>query len=334
MKRREFISLLGGAAAAWPPAARAQQAGRLRRIGLLFFGSENDLSTLDRAATFKEEFKRLGWIEGRNVAIDVRFAAANPDSFRAYASELVLLTPDLIVTQSGPSTRAVQSQTKTIPIVFVEVGDPTANGLLQNVARPEGNSTGITNLPASIGGKWLELLKEAAPGITRVMLLINTEQGGLSAAGNQYLPAIEAAAASYGVAGRRFPYSNDDDIERAADEFAVTPNGGVIVVPPTPTETGLQVIKRVLMQHRLPAVYQNRLSIENGGGLVSYGPDTLDLFRGAASYADRILRGAKPADLPVQFSTKFELVVNLRTAKALGISVPPTLLIRADEVIE
>jgi putative ABC transport system substrate-binding protein len=300
---------------------------------MLLFGAAVDPSTLSRVAAFKDEFKRLGWIEGLNVTIDVRFAAGNADNFLAYAKELVSLRPDLIVPQSGPSTRAVQALAKDIPIVFVEVGDPVANGLLQSLAHPEGNSTGITNLPSSIGGKWLEVLREAAPHVTRVMLLLNTGPG-LGFAGSQYLPALEAAATAYGVEARRFPYSSPGDLEHAADEFAVQPNVGAIIVPPTPAETGLQAIKQVLMRHRLPAVYQNKLSIESGGGLVSYGPDTLDLFRSTASYADRILRGAKPTDLPVQFSTKFELIVNLKTAKALGLSVPPLLLNRADEVIE
>jgi putative ABC transport system substrate-binding protein len=333
MRRREFITLIGGAAA-WPVTARAQQPARSRRVGMLFFGAENDTSTLARAAAFKDEFKRLGWIEGLNVSIDVRFAAGNPDSFRAYARELVSLVPDLIVPQSGASARAVQDQTKTIPIVFVEVGDPTANGLVGSVARPEGNSTGFSVLYSSIGGKWLELLREAAPNVTRVMLLINTGPGGLSSAGNQYLPTLEAASAMYGVEARRVPYGDAGNLERAIDEFVVAPNVGAIVIPPTPTESELEVVKRALIQHRVPAVYQYKLAIESGGGLVSYGPNTFDLFRGAASYADRILRGAKPADLPVQFPTKFELVVNLKTAKALGITVPLALLTRADEVIE
>jgi putative ABC transport system substrate-binding protein len=330
MRRREFITLLGGSAAAWPFAAHAQQGERMRRVGMLIFGGENDSSALSRVAAFKDEFRRLGWNEGRNVAIDLRFAGGNPDRFRAYAAELVSLAPDLIVPQSGASTRAVQALTKTIPLVFVEVGDPVAGRLAQNVAHPEGNSTGITNLFGSIGGKWLELLREAAPHVTRMMLLINTELGG----GTAFLPAIEAAAMAYGVDARRFPYRNADDIERAMSEFAVEPNGGVIVVPPTPTESDLPIVKRALTQYHLPAVYQYKLAIEIGGGLISYGPDTLDLYRGAAAYADRILRGAKPGDLPIQFSTKFELVVNLKTAKALGLTIPESFLLRANELIE
>jgi putative ABC transport system substrate-binding protein len=330
MKRRDFITLLGRAAAAWPLAARAQQLERLRRVGMLIFGGENDSSALSRVAAFKDEFKRLGWNEGRNVVIDVRFAGGNPDRFRAYAAELVSLAPDLIVPQSGASTRAVQALTKTIPLIFVEAGDPVAGGLVQNAAHPEGNSTGITNLFGSIGGKWLELLREAAPHVTRVMLLVNAELGG----GAAFLPTIEAAAMAYGIDARRFPYRNADDIERAMSEFAVEPNGGVIVVPPTPTESDMLVVKRALTRHHLPAVYQYKLAIEIGGGLISYGPDTLDLYRGAAAYADRILRGAKPGDLPVQFSTKFELVINLKAAKAIGLTIPEAFLLRADEVIE
>jgi putative ABC transport system substrate-binding protein len=332
MRRREFITLVGGSAA-WPLAARAQQRERMRRIGMLFFGPEDDPTTLSRLTSFRDEFRRLGWNEGRNIAIDVRFGAGNPENARAHAGEIVKLAPDLIVTQSGASTRAVQAQTTTIPIVFVEVGDPVANGVQQNISRPEGNSTGITNLPSSIGGKWLELLMEAAPQTTRVLLLLNVGPGGRGA-GNQWLPALDAAAATMpGVEVKRYAYENVSDVVRALEEFA-TPNAGVIVVPPTPNTIELEVLKQALMQHRMPSVYQNRLSVESGGGVVSYGENTLDLFRNAASYADRILRGARPTDLPVQFASRFELVVNLKVAKAIGLSVPPLLLARADEVIE
>jgi putative tryptophan/tyrosine transport system substrate-binding protein len=282
-------------------------------------------------AAFKDEFKRLGWIEGRNIQIDMRFAGGNSDRFRAYASDLVGLAPDLIVTQSTAAASAVQAATKSIPIVFVEVGDPTGRGLVLNIARPEANSTGITNQPFSISGKWLELLKDAVPQVTRVMLLENLDVIGRD---NPYVPAIEAAAKAYGVEARPFFYRNVEDIERALRDFAVEPNGGVIVVPPTPTDTDLLVVKRLLAQHRLPAVYQYKIAIETGGGLISYGPDTLGPFRSAASYADRILRGTKPGDLPVQFSTRFELVINLKTAKMLGLTIPETLLATADEVIQ
>ena len=333
MKRREFIMALGGAAA-WPLAAHAQQAAGVRRIGVLIFGGENEPSARSRVAAFKDAFKRLGWDEGRTVTIDVRFAGGNPDRFHAYAADLVSHAPDLIVAQSGASARAVQALTQTIPIVFVEVGDPLANGLVQNVARPGGNSTGVTNLFASIGGKWLDLLRDAVPGVSRVMLLVNAGLSGLSGGGNQYLPALDAAAMAYGVAAHRFPYCSAADIARGIDEFAAQPNGGVIVVPPTPTETELAVVKGALLRHRLPAIYQYKLAIESGGGLISYGPETLDLFRGAAAYADRILRGAKPGDLPVQLSEKLELAVNLKTARAIGLTIPESFLSRADEVIE
>jgi putative tryptophan/tyrosine transport system substrate-binding protein len=312
-------------------AARSQQANQLRRIGMLLFGFENDPSALSRAAAFKGEFKRLGWVEGRNVQIDMRFAGGNPDRFRAYAGELVRLAPDLIVTQSAPAARAVQAATKSIPLVFVEVGDAMASGLVHNIARPEANSTGITQQPFSISGKWLELLKEAVPQLTRVLLLENFDLEGRE---NAYAPAIEAAAKAYAVEVRTLFYSNVMDIERALGDFALEPNGGVIVVPPTPTDTDLPVVKRLLVQHRLPAVYQHKLVIETGGGLISYGADILGLFRSGASYADRILRGTKPGDLPVQFSSRFELVINLKTAKALGLTIPETLLATADELIQ
>jgi putative tryptophan/tyrosine transport system substrate-binding protein len=331
--RREFITLVGGAAASslWPLAARAQQRERLRRIGMLFFGPDDDPTTLRRLASFKDEFRRLGWNEGDNIAIDVRFGAANPEKAHAYAGELVKLAPDLIVTQSGPSTRAVQAQTTRIPIVFVEVGDSVGNGVQRNISRPEGNSTGITSVPASFGGKWLELLMEAAPKTTRVLLLLNVGPGGPP---SQWLPALDAVAATMpAVEVQRHPYASIGDAVHALEQFAA-PSTGAIVVPPTPSATELPVLKQALMRYRMPAVYQNRLSVEIGGGVASYGENTLDLFRSAASYADRILRGARPADLPVQFASKFELVVNLKAAKAIGLSVPPLLLARADEVIE
>jgi putative ABC transport system substrate-binding protein len=330
MKRREFIAGLGSAAA-WSVVAWAQPTERMRRIGMLFFGGEDEPTYRSRVATFKDALNHLGWIEGRNVQLEVRFAGGNPERFGAHAGELVSFAPDVIVTQSGASTRAVQALTKTIPIVFVEVGDPTAGGLVRSVARPEGNSTGVSNQPATISGKWLELLREAAPRITRVMLLVNR---GLVDGARPYLPAIEAAAKAHGVEARPFFYRDVEDIERAIKEFGVEPNGGVIVVPPTPTEADEVVMKRVLGEQRLPAVYQSKLFVEAGGGLLSYGPDILDLFRGAASYADRILKGAKPGDLPVQFSTRFELVVNLKIAKSLGLTIPETLLATADEVIQ
>jgi putative ABC transport system substrate-binding protein len=326
MKRRQFIAGLGSAAA-WPVAARAQQGGRIRHIGVLYFTSKNE--TQGRDAVFKDELKRLGWNEGRDLTIDLRFAGGDPESFRAYSAELVSLMPDLIVTQSRPSTKAVQAQTKTIPIVFVEAGDPVANGLLRNESRPEGNSTGFSNLFDSIGSKWLELLRQAAPHVTRVMLLVNTDLNT-----GAYLSSIEKAAVASGVRARRSAYRNAADIERAIDEFAVEPNGGAIVVPPTPDGTDLQAVKRALLGHHLPAAYQSKVLLESGGGLISYGPDILDLHRRTASYVDRILRGAKVSDLPVEYPTKFELVINLKTAKALGLTIPETLLATADEVIQ
>jgi putative ABC transport system substrate-binding protein len=326
MRRRDFIAGLAGTAA-WPVVLRGQQAEHMRRIGVLYFVSRNE--TQGRDAVFKDELKRLGWNEGRDVTIDVRFAGGDPESFRAYAAELVSLKPDVIVTQSRPSTKAVQAQTKSIPIVFVEVGDPVVNGLLGNESRPDGNSTGFSNLFDSIGSKWLELLRQAAPHVTRVMLLVNTDLNT-----GAYLSSIERAALASGVRASRSAYRNAADIERAIDEFAAEPNGGAIVVPPSPDGTDLEVVKRVLLGHHLPAAYQSKPLVESGGGLISYGPDILDLHRRTASYVDRILRGAKVSDLPVEYPTKFELVINLKTANALGLTIPETLLATADEVIQ
>jgi putative tryptophan/tyrosine transport system substrate-binding protein len=326
-QRREFITLLGGAAV-WPGAAWAQQPDRMRRIGWLTGTTEDNPGTRANLAALREVLAKLGWIEGRNLRFDLRFTAQDPDRIRAYAMELVSLAPDVIITGSAPATRAVQLQTQTIPIVFTAGGDPVSNGVVQNIARPEGNTTGVTNAFDSFGGKWLELLKEAAPHVKRVALVFNPE---ITVPG--YLASIEAAAQSLGMQAIKSPFRNPLEIVRAIDAFAAEPNGCLLVVPVPPSGANLELILLLAVQHRLPAVYPFRQNVADGG-LMTYAPDFPDLNRRAAAYVDRLLRGAKVSELPVQFPTKFELVINLKTAKAMGLTIPEAFLLRADEVIE
>jgi putative tryptophan/tyrosine transport system substrate-binding protein len=325
MRRRDFIVGLGSAAA-WPLVARAQQGQRVRRIGLLSFAADD--SSLQRSATraFREELGKLGWIEGRNLKIDLRFGAGDPNRTRAYAAELVSLGPDVIFTSFRIATIAVQQQTQTIPIIFAGVGDPSA-GVVRNLARPEGNTTGFTNLNASTGGKWPELLKEVAPSVARAGLVFNA-----GAPTSAYIPYIEAAARSLAVQTITIPIRDEAGIEPAFRAFALEPKGGLIVLPNAASLVPRELI-RLAAQYRLPAIYADKRIVAEGG-LMSYGPDIVDVLRQAVSYVDRILHGAKPGDLPVQFPTKFELVVNNKTAKALGLTVSEAFLSLADEVIE
>jgi putative ABC transport system substrate-binding protein len=274
-----------------------------------------------------EGLAKLGWIEGRNLRTDLRVTLSDPDRLRAYAVELVSLAPDVIVTSSRPATTAVQEQTKTIPIVFTAGNDPVTEGVVQNIARPEGNTTGFTSTVDSLSGKWLELLKEAAPHITRVALVFNPQTVNVG-----YFRPIEAAAPLLGVQALKTPVRDPLELVRAIDAFAAEPNGGLLVVPVLPADS-YHMLHRVAAQHRLPAIHAGRNGV-NGGGLMGYGADLPDLYRRAASYVDRLLRGAKVSDLPVQFPTKFELVVNLKTAKAIDLTIPESFLLRADEVIE
>jgi putative tryptophan/tyrosine transport system substrate-binding protein len=328
MKRREFISGLGSAAA-WPLAARAQQAERVRRIGALqTLGSENDQVQQAYARDSSDAFAKLGWIEGRNLKTDVRFGAGEADRIHASAVELVRLNPDVIVTGGAPATIAVQRETRSIPIVFLSVGDPVASGIVKNLARPEGNTTGFTNLFPSIAGKWVELLKEVAPRIQRVGLLYNAQ---LNFAG--YFPSIEEAARALAISAIKIPYRDSIDIAHNIDAFAAEPDGGLIVVPPSPAATNREIVLRLAARHRLPTMCLERLYVVEGG-LMSYGSRNVDLSRRAAYYVDRLLRGSKVIELPVELPTKFELVVNLKTAKAMGLTIPEAFLLRADEVIE
>jgi putative ABC transport system substrate-binding protein len=328
MRRREFTILIGGAAV-WPLAARAQQDGRVRRVGVLLFRSESDPEYQAWLAALRQKLQELGWIEGRNLRLDVRFDAADLVRMRGIAQELVGLAPDVIVVSSSAGTRALQEQTQTVPIVFTHVGDPVASGVVRSIARPEGNVTGVTNLFPSIAGKWVELLKEAAPHVVRVALVFNPELP----ATERYLAEIEAAAAVLAIKAIRTPVRGAAEIEGAIHLFAISQNGGLIMVPPVLAGADRELVLRLAKRHRLPVVSTDRFYAA-AGDLISYGPDSVDLFRSAAYYVDRILRGAKPGELPVQFPTKFELVINLKTAKAIGLDIPPTLRARADEVIE
>jgi len=321
MKRRDFITLLGGVAAAWPLAARAQQEEKVRRIGVL-------AGTIEPTwlAALRDGLAKLGWIEGHNLRIDLRFTLGDPARMRADAVELVSLAPDVIVTTNRPGTAAVQEQTKTIPIVFTAGNDPVSNGLLQNIARPEGNTTGFSSTVDSLLGKRLELLKEAAPHITRVALVFDPQTVNVG-----FFPSIEAAAPLLDVQAIKTPVRDPLELVRAIDAFAAEPNGGLLVVPVLP-EDSYKMLHLVAAQHRLPAIDSTRPKVADG--LMTYAVDFSDIYRRAAAYVDRILRGTKVSELPVQSPTKFELVINLKTAKALGLTLPPSLLARADEVIE
>jgi putative tryptophan/tyrosine transport system substrate-binding protein len=330
MRRREFVAGLGSAAA-WPVVATAQQGERVRRIGMLLPSSANDRPFQQGVAVFRQELASVGWIEGRNLRIEARFAGADADRFRAYALELIGVAPDVIVTVGAAATRAAQQLTQTIPIVFINAGDPVTNGIVKNIARPEGNTTGVTGRFASIGGKSLEFLKEASPRLESVGLIYNAQ---LSPENNfAVLPPIEEAARASALHAIRIPYSSEADITNGVDAFARQPNGGLIVLPPPPTALVRETIRHQAIQHRLPAIYTNRDYVTEGG-LMSYGANYVDVARRSSSFVDRILRGAKPGDLPIEYPIKFELVINLKTAKAIGLAIPPTLLSLADEVIE
>jgi putative ABC transport system substrate-binding protein len=328
MRRREFIAGLG-AAATWPRVARAQQDGRVRRVCSLQSGTEDDKALVARVAAMRDELTRLGWVEGRNLRTDVRYAGGDPARMRTIAAEFVSLSPDVIVTASVAATRAVQQQTRTIPIVFLFVGDPIENGLVASLARPEANATGITNLYSTVAGRWVELLKEAAPRLHRAAVVFNPDTPVES-----YLRSIEAAAAALGISAIRTAASSPTEVERSLGVLATEPDLGLIVVPPVPTSATRDMILRVAAQHRLPAIYSLKEYVTDEDGLMSYGSNYVDLSRLGATYVDRILRGAKPGDLPVQFPTKFELVINLKAAKAIGLTIPESFLTRADEVIE
>jgi putative tryptophan/tyrosine transport system substrate-binding protein len=325
--RRKF-TLLGGAAVAWPLAARAQQDERMRRIGVLTYIAADDAEGQARHAAFTQALGRLGWSEGRNLRIDVRWA--NAGDVQRHAAELVAAAPDVLVAASGTATMAPLLQaTRTIPIVFAIVIDPVGAGFVASLAKPGGNATGFMAYEYSMSGKWLELLKEITPGVTRAAVL----RDPAVASGIGQFGAVQIVAPALGVQLTPVDVRDAGEIERAIAAFARGSNGGVIVTAGTLATAHRELIATVAARHKLPAVFPNRYYV-SGGGLISYGPDFIEQFRRAAGYVDRILKGEKPADLPVQAPTKYELVVNLKTAKALGLEVPPTLLARADEVIE
>jgi len=329
IRRRDFITLLGGAAAAWPVGGYAQQTGALRRIGILSGNSERDPQTIANLAAFTKAFQDLGWTEGRNVQIDILYTAGNPDRYSPLAKELIGRHPEVILTASGPVTKAVQQETRSIPIVFVTTSDPVGGGLVETLARPGGNITGFLMFEASITGKWLAMLKEMAPQLSRVALLGNPR----TAPFDYYLHTAEAIAPSLGLEVVPTRVSDSANIARSIEAFARVPNGGLMSTADATLNVNRDLIIALAARFRLPAVYALRLYVAEGG-LMSYDTDRGDEYRGAASYIDRILRGAKPADLPVQAPTKYQTVINLKTAKALGLTVPPGLLVAADEVIE
>jgi putative ABC transport system substrate-binding protein len=328
MRRREFITLLGGAVA-WPLAARAQQGGRLRRIGVLTPFTADDAEGHARLTAFAQGLQQLGWTVGQNIRIDYRWGDGKPDTMRKFANELVSLAPDVILANSSAAVSPLLQATRIVPIVFAAVADPVGAGYVETLARPGGNATGFTALEYSIAGKWLELLKEIAPRVTRAAVL----RDSAIAAGPGFLGAIQAPASLLGVELRPIDVRDSGEIERSVAAFAQSLNGGLIVTGSPAATARRDLIIKLAERHRLPAVYSVRPFVA-AGGLICYGADFLDQFRRAAAYVDRILKGEKPADLPVQAPTKYELVINLKTAKALGIEVPPTLLARADEVIE
>jgi putative tryptophan/tyrosine transport system substrate-binding protein len=329
MKRREFITLVGGAAATWPLAARAQPGERVRRIGVLTPWPANDAEARERIAAFAQALQLLGWIDGQNVRIDYRLADGKADTLRKFAAELVALTPNVILALSSAATAPLLEATSIVPIVFAGVADPVAAGYVESLARPGGNATGFTVYEYSIAGKWLELLKEIAPSVTRAAILRDT---GI-AVGAGVFGTIQALGPSFGMELRPVNVRDASEIERALTAFAQVPNGGVIVSGGPQQAAHRELIIALVARHRLPAVYNARFYAA-AGGLISYGADFLDQSRRAAGYVDRILKGEKPSDLPVQAPTKYELVINAQTARMLGLEVPPALLARADEVIE
>ncbi len=330
MRRREFITLVGSAAATWPLAARAQQSDRMRLIGVLMGLAESDHEAQSWVAAFQEELRKLGWTEGRNIEIDTRWATADVESMKRLAKELAALQPDFILTSTTPATAAMLQHTRTIPIIFVLVGDPIGNGFVASLAHPGGNATGFTPIEGSLGGKWVELLKEIAPRVARVTLMFNPPTATFVEA---YRNAFKAAAATLGVEAILSPVHDMSELESVIAAQAREPNSGLVVIPDAFTISHRAEITLLADHYRVPAIYWSR-SFAELGGLISYGPVLVDEYRRAAAYADRVLKGEKPSELPVQAPVKFELVINLKTAKALGLDVPVQLHQLADEVIE
>jgi putative ABC transport system substrate-binding protein len=329
MRRRDFIKVIGGTAASWPVTARAQQAERIRRVGVLFSVAESDPQLQSLMSITRQRLEELGWSEGRNIRTEVRWAAGDNDRLRVHAAELAQLKPDVIIGEGTPVVAVLQQATRTIPIVFLNANNPVGSGLVASIARPGGNITGFVSFEATMGAKWLQTLKEIAPGVARVALLYNPQTHPT----RQYFQSIDSITQALAVKAVHLPFSNAAEIEGALDNFAREPEGGLLVLPDISTGLHRDLICALAARHRLPAIYPSRPFIA-GGGLISYGADPKDMHRKLAEYVDRILRGATPADLPVQIPTRFELVINRKTANALGLAIPPTLLVRADELIE
>jgi putative ABC transport system substrate-binding protein len=330
MRRRDFVTLLGGAAVAWPLAAGAQRAGKVARVGVLMGYAESDAEAESWIAIFLHGLKQVGWIEGSNVQFYYRWAGGNVERMQSYSAELAELNPDLVLVGSTPALAALWRQTRTIPIVFVNVADPVGQGFISSLAHPGGNITGFTSLEFSMGAKWVEMLKEISPSLARVALLYNPETAPYF---TSFLPSIEAAASSLSVKTLPSPVHSASEIEPAIKAVINQSSSGLIVVPSAFATIHRQTIIAQAAQLRLPAVYGFGYYAASGG-LIAYGIDVLDMYRRAAAYVDRILNGANVGELPVQAPNKFQLVINLKTAKALGLEVPPMLLARADEVIE
>jgi putative ABC transport system substrate-binding protein len=329
--RREFISLLGAAAAGWPLAARAQQPDRMRRVGVLSSIGESDPEAQSMVAAFGQTLQELGWVEGRNLRIDRRWAAGNLGRIEALAKALIGLDPDVIVAHTTPTVIALQKETSTVPIVFTQVADPIGSGFIANLARPGGNITGFTTYEPSMVGKWVEMLKEMAPRISRIAFLFNPETVPFVA--RYFQGPLEAAARSLGMQPSANPVHNEIEVESAITALGREPGGGLIVMPDSFNFVHRQRIIALAARYKLPAIYPWPYPVREGG-LMSYGVDQVDLFRRAAGYVDRILKGTKPAELPAQAPIKFEMALNLKTAKSLGLTVPQTLLVAANEVIE
>jgi putative ABC transport system substrate-binding protein len=329
MKRREFITLVGGAAAAWPLGARAQQADRMRRVGVLFAFAESDPDAKAWLTAFEEGLQKLGWSQSRNLRIDYRWGGGDEQLLQTHAAELVGAAPDVLFCAGTPSLVALRRETRSLPIVFVQVPDPIKLGFAASLARPAGNVTGFTSYEYSMGGKWVELIKDTAPRTVRVAVIVDPANPSHP----EYVQALEASASSLSMRVTIASMRGAADIEGATDEFARQPNGALVVLPSAPAILHRDLIISLAARHRLPAVYPYRF-FASSGGFMSYGIDLADTYRRAASYIDLILKGGKPGELPVQLSAKFELVVNLRTAKALGLAIPEPFIQRADEVIE
>ena len=330
MRRREIITLIGGAAVGWLHRAVAQQTDRTRRIGVLLPYAQNDLEAKSHLSAFTQQLERLGWLQGHNIRIDARFAAGNADQYAVLATELAALQPDVMISESTPAAAALQHETRAIPIVFVGVSDPVGSGFVASLARPGGNLTGMLQYESGIMGKWLTMLKEVAPHLARVAFVANPKFRGYG----YFLQFAMAAASSLAIELVPTPIGDKAaDIERSIESFAQVPDGGLLFVPDATIIAHRDLVIALAARYRLPAVYPWRYFVA-AGALMSYGIDNIDVVQKAASYVDRILRGAKPVELPVQAPTKFETVVNLKTAKVLGLNVPPSLLLGADEVIE